>query len=127
MAMAMAQMLVHAAAPVPPGAQVLALTSLAATCANGHGAGRRQGPCAEGAARHAPSWLINLAPMLANTCYSFADRFNVMHVASVHTYVAAEKTFRAVPGASGLSTALNPLEGGYALNWASNIWADTLA
>ena len=131
--MAMAQMLVHAAAPVPPrraGAQGLALTSLAApcaTCANGHGAGRRQGPCAESAARHAPSWLINLAPMLANTCYSFVDRFKVIHVASVRTDVAAEKTFCAVPGAGGLSTALNPLEGVYALDWANNIWADTLA
>ena len=72
-------------------------------------------------------WPINPAPMLANTCYSFVDRLSVIHVASVHTYVALEKTFRAVPGAGGLSTAPNELEGVYALNWASNIWADTLA
>ena len=65
--------------------------------------------------------------MLANTCYSFVDSTDVIHVASVHTYVAAEKTFRAVPGAGGLSPAPNALEGTYALNWASNIWADTLA
>ena len=72
-------------------------------------------------------WPINPAPMVTNTCYSFVDQLNVIHVASVHTYVAAEKTFRAVPGAGGLSTAPNELEGVYALNWASNIWADTLA
>lgn len=72
-------------------------------------------------------WPINPAPMVTNTCYSFVDQLNVIHVASVHTYVAAEKTFRAVPGAGGLSSAPNELEGVYALNWASNIWADTLA
>lgn len=65
--------------------------------------------------------------MLANTCYSFVDRLNVIHVASVHTCVASEKTFRAVAGSGGHSTAPNALEGVYALNWASNIWADTLA
>ena len=71
-------------------------------------------------------WAVNPQPVLTNTCYSFVDRLNVIHVASVHGYVAAEKTFRAVAGAGGLSAAPNELEGVYALNWASNIWADTL-
>jgi hypothetical protein len=31
-----------------------------------------------------------------------------------------------VTGSGGISTAPNELEGVYALNWASNIWADTL-
>jgi len=71
-------------------------------------------------------WEINPAPMLTNTCYSFVDNKNVVHVASVHEYVAAEKTFKTVAGSGGLSPAPNELEGVYALNWASNIWADTL-
>ena len=72
-------------------------------------------------------WDVNPAPMLTNTCYSFVDEKNVVHVASVHEYVAAEKTFKTVAGSGGLSTAPSELEGVYALNWASNIWADSLA
>ncbi len=72
-------------------------------------------------------WDVNPAPMLTNTCYSFIDEKNVVHVASVHEYVAAEKTFKTVAGSGGLSAAPSELEGVYALNWASNIWADSLA
>jgi sulfide dehydrogenase [flavocytochrome c] flavoprotein chain len=71
-------------------------------------------------------WEINPAPMLTNTCYSFVDNQNVIHVASVHEYVALEKTFKAVAGAGGVSAAPNTLEGEYALSWANNIWADML-
>lgn len=71
-------------------------------------------------------WDINPAPMLTNTCYSFVDNKNVIHVASVHEYVAGEKTFKAVAGSGGVSPGPTELEGSYALNWASNIWADTL-
>ncbi|MES2955898.1 MAG: NAD(P)/FAD-dependent oxidoreductase [Pseudomonadota bacterium] len=72
-------------------------------------------------------WEINPAPMLTNTCYSFVDNKNVVHVASVHEYVAAEKTFKTVAGSGGVSPGPTELEGVYALNWASNIWSDTLA
>jgi NADPH-dependent 2,4-dienoyl-CoA reductase/sulfur reductase-like enzyme len=67
------------------------------------------------------------APMLTNTCYSFVDDQRVVHVASVHEYVAAEKTYRTVQGSGGLSSAPTELEGVYAWNWARNIWADALA
>jgi NADPH-dependent 2,4-dienoyl-CoA reductase/sulfur reductase-like enzyme len=72
-------------------------------------------------------WTVNPAPMLTNTCYSFIDPKNSIHVASVHAYVAAEKTFKTVAGSGGVSAAPSELEGVYALSWASNIWADTLA
>ena len=72
-------------------------------------------------------WPINPAPMLTNTCYSFIDPKMALHVASVHEYVAAEKTFKTVAGSGGVSTGPTELEGVYALSWASNIWADTLA
>ena len=71
-------------------------------------------------------WPINPAPMLTNTCYSFIDPKMALHVASVHEYVAAEKTFKTVAGSGGVSTGPTELEGVYALSWASNIWADSL-
>jgi len=71
-------------------------------------------------------WDANPAPMLTNTCYSFVDDKNVIHVASVHEYVAAEKTFKAVANSGGVSPGPTELEGTYANNWAQNIWSDTL-
>ena len=72
-------------------------------------------------------WQVNPAPLLTNTCYSFVTDKQVVHVASVHEYVAAEKTFKVVAGSGGLSAAPTDLEGVYAWNWAKNIWADSLA
>jgi sulfite dehydrogenase len=62
--------------------------------------------------------------MMANTCYSFVDDRNVIHVASVHRYVAEKKTMETVPGSGGVSGAPNLLEGVYANAWAQNIWRD---
>lgn len=72
-------------------------------------------------------WEVNTAPMVNNTCYSFVDAKHVIHVASVHEYVAAEKTFKTVAGSGGLSPGPSELEAGFAWNWARTIWADTLA
>ena len=69
---------------------------------------------------------VNASPMLTNTCYSFVDETHAIHVASVHEYVAAEKTFKPVAGAGGVSTLRNEAEGAFAMAWARNIWADTL-
>ena len=71
-------------------------------------------------------WAVNPAPMLTNTCYSFVDAKTVIHVASVHEYVAAEKTFKAVAGSGGVSPGPTEIEGNYAWNWARSIWADAL-
>jgi sulfide dehydrogenase [flavocytochrome c] flavoprotein subunit len=66
-------------------------------------------------------------PLLTNTCYSFVSADEVIHVASVHEYVAAEKTFKAVAGSGGVSAARSQLEASYAMAWARNIWADCVA
>ncbi len=66
-------------------------------------------------------------PIYANTCYSFVTATDVVHVASVHRYDAEKKTMLTVPGSGGLSAQANALEGQYAMAWARNIWADTLA
>ncbi len=70
---------------------------------------------------------INETPIIVNTCYSFVSDKEAVHVASVHKWDPAQKTLVAVPGAGGLSAARNELEAQYALVWARNIWADTLA
>jgi len=70
---------------------------------------------------------INARPMLTNTCYSFVSASEVVHVASVHEYVAAEKTFKPVAGSGGVSAARSEQEAIYAMAWARNIWADMLA
>jgi sulfide dehydrogenase [flavocytochrome c] flavoprotein chain len=66
-------------------------------------------------------------PIYANTCYSFVNGEDVVHVASVHRYDAERKTMLTVPGSGGVSVAPSELEGRYALAWAQNIWADMLA
>jgi sulfide dehydrogenase [flavocytochrome c] flavoprotein subunit len=66
-------------------------------------------------------------PIYANTCYSFVNSEDVVHVASVHRYDAERQTMLTVPGSGGVSAAANELEGRYALGWAQNIWADMLA
>lgn len=64
---------------------------------------------------------------MANTCYSFINDRDVVHVASVHQYDAGQKTMVTVKGSGGLSSAANPTEGAYAQSWAENIWADMFA
>ena len=70
---------------------------------------------------------VNPLPIYNNTCYSFVSDEEVVHVASVHRYAAAQKTMLTVAGSGGVSSAASELEGHYAMGWARNIWADTLA
>jgi len=70
---------------------------------------------------------VNQQPMLMNTCYSFIDGRNVMHVASVHEFDAAQKIMVAVKGSGGVSDKASELEGTYAWGWARNIWSEALA
>ncbi len=68
----------------------------------------------------------NPAPVVMNTCYSYVDDKNAIHVASVHQYDPATKLVQPVKGAGGVSAARNALEGKIDLGWARNMWADTL-
>lgn len=70
---------------------------------------------------------VNATPVVMNTCYSFVSATEAIHVASVHQYDAAEKTFKTVPGSGGVSAAASQAEGRYAQAWADNVWADALA
>ena len=70
---------------------------------------------------------VSATPVVMNTCYSYVTGTDAMHVASVHQYDAAEKTFKPVPGSGGVSAASSQIEGRIALGWAANTWADALA
>jgi len=94
---------------------------------SGHMANQHAKVAAAAIVAELSGWEMNPSPVLTNTCYSFVNDREVVHVASVHQYIAAEKTFKAVPGSGGLSPAPSTLEGVYAWGWARNIWADTLA
>lgn len=67
----------------------------------------------------------NALPVFANTCYSFVDDQQAMHVANVYRYDASKKSMVSAEG-GGVSTKATVQEGDYAQAWAQNIWADTL-
>ena len=94
---------------------------------SGHMANAQAKVCAAAIVAELNGWPVDPAPMLTNTCYSFVDPVRVVHVASVHAYVAAEKTYRTVAGSGGVSHEPSALEGQYAWSWAHTIWADAVA
>ena len=65
------------------------------------------------------------SPVFANTCYSYVNDKQAMHVANVYRYDLAKKI---MVSAEGGGVSLNPseLEGQYASAWAVNIWSDVL-
>jgi len=93
-----------------------------ATMANGHGK-----VCAAAVVNLLNGESPNPSPTLINTCYSMVSDKLAIHVASVHKYDINDRTFKAVPGSGGVSSAMNEAEGAYTMNWARNIWADTLS
>jgi len=82
--------------------------------------------CAAGVVALMTGQAVNQTPVMINTCYSFVSDKEAVHVASVHTYDAKDKTLKTVPGSGGLSTAASEVEGVYGWAWAQNIWADML-
>jgi len=94
---------------------------------SGHMANQHGKTCAAAVVALLMGKQVNNMPVYNNTCYSFVSSEDVVHVASVHRYDAEKKTMLTVPGSGGVSSAANELEGRYALAWARNIWADTLA
>ena len=94
---------------------------------SGHMANQHGKTCAAAVIALLTGQPVNAMPVYNNTCYSFVSAEDVVHVSSVHRYDADKKTMLTVPGSGGLSSAANELEGRYAMAWARNIWADTLA
>ena len=94
---------------------------------SGHMANNQAKVCAAAVVALMTGGTVNPTPMLTNTCYSMTSDEESVHVASVHQYDAGKKTMLTVAGSGGVSPAPTVIEGGYALAWAQNIWADALA
>ncbi|MGH8618453.1 MAG: NAD(P)/FAD-dependent oxidoreductase [Burkholderiales bacterium] len=112
-----------------PGIHILGDATLSAplmpksaTMANQHGR-----VCAAAVVALLRGQPADAAPVILNTCYSFIDGKNVVHVASVHAYETGPKTMVVVKGSGGVSDKPSELEGTYAWGWARNIWGDALA
>ena len=101
--------------------QIAPLMPKSATMANGHGK-----VCAAAVVALLNGQPPNPSPTLINTCYSMVSDKLGIHVTSVHKYDVNDRTFKAVPGGGGVSSAMNEAEGAYTMNWARNIWADAL-
>jgi len=116
-------------ATAAPGIHVLGDASFSAPLMpkSGHMANQHAKVAASAIIAQLGGGAVNPTPVVMNTCYSFVTGSDAMHVASVHQYDAAEKTFKTVPGSGGVSAAAGQMEGRIALAWAQNIWADTLA
>lgn len=101
--------------------QIAPLMAKSGHMANGHGKVAAAAIVAELA-----GWPPDPQPMLTNTCFSFVDDRRAMHIASVHRYVAAQRTFEAVHEAAGASAGPSAAQGAVGFDWARNIWADML-
>ncbi|NBS74842.1 MAG: flavocytochrome C, partial [Betaproteobacteria bacterium] len=94
---------------------------------SGHMANQHGKTCAAAVVALLTGKEVNPLPIYNNTCYSFVSDTDVVHVSSVHRYDAEKKTMVTVAGSGGVSAAASEIEGQYAMAWARNIWADTLA
>ena len=94
---------------------------------SGHMANQHGKTCAAAVVALLGGEAPNSLPVYNNTCYSFVSPEDVIHVASVHRYDAEKKTMVTVAGSGGVSMSASELEAKYAMAWARNIWADTLA
>ncbi|MGV3582232.1 MAG: FCSD flavin-binding domain-containing protein [Methylophilus sp.] len=64
-------------------------------------------------------------PVFANTCYSYVNDKQAIHVANVYRYDSQKDMMISAEG-GGVSTHASDQEGVYANAWAHNIWADVL-
>lgn len=68
---------------------------------------------------------LDPSPAYANTCYSYVDDKQAMHISTLYRYDAAKKSMQA-DGASSLSAHASAQEGMDADAWARHIWDDVL-
>jgi NADPH-dependent 2,4-dienoyl-CoA reductase/sulfur reductase-like enzyme len=110
-----------------PGVHVLgdAIASAPGLPKSGHMANQGGKVCAAAIVAIARGQPIPAEPVIANTCYSFVNASEAMHVAGVYRYDADKRTMIVVKGAGGLSKAPSSVEAVHAIGWAFNILHDT--
>ena len=67
----------------------------------------------------------DLAPVFANTCYSYVYDKMAIHVANVYRYNETKKIMVSAEG-GGISDKPSEQEASYAAAWANNIWPNVL-
>ncbi|MFW5450388.1 MAG: FCSD flavin-binding domain-containing protein [Methylophagaceae bacterium] len=92
---------------------------------SGHMANQQAKICAAAIASLFADQQPEQQPIFSNTCYSFVDDQQAMHVAKVYRYDHESASMKSMPG-GGVSETATALEGSYANAWAQNIWADIL-
>lgn len=93
---------------------------------SGHMANAQAKVCAAAVVSLLKEQLPEQEPVINNTCYSFIDNKQAMHVAAVYRYDKEQAEMKVMSG-GGVSEHASELEGAYAEAWAQNIWADALS
>jgi len=110
---------------VAPGVHVIGDAVSAGLPKSAHMATSHAHVCAAAIAAIMDDRAPDQAPVFANTCYSFVDDSQAMHVAHVYRYDTNKKMMLAAEG-GGVSEHPSIQEGKYAHDWARNIWSDVL-
>lgn len=69
---------------------------------------------------------VDQYPVFANTCYSFVDDKQAVHVANIYRFNHKDQDMQPAPG-GGISATHSIAEGLQADVWSENIWADALS
>ena len=109
-----------------PGIHVLGDAVESGLPKSAHIANSQAKVCASAILARLADWEPDPAPVFANTCYSYVDDRQAMHVANVYRYDPKAQDMVSAPG-GGLSDHPSAEEGEDAIAWAQNIWHDTLA
>jgi len=108
-----------------PGIHVLGDSVSSVPPKSAHVATSQAKVCANAIIAELAGEKVDPEPVFANTCYSFVDDRQAVHVANVYRYDSKDKEMKAAPG-GGISAAPSFEEGSQADVWAKNIWADAL-
>lgn len=92
---------------------------------SGHMANQTGKICAAAIAAAANGTAAVAEPVIANTCYSFVNTHEAIHVAGVYRYDSTARTMTLVKGTGGTSKAPNSTEALHAMAWVLNILHDT--
>ena len=108
-----------------PGIHVIGDAVSAALPKSAHMATSQAKVCASAIVELLNQRMPDTAPVFANTCYSYVDDTQAIHVANVYRFDAVKKVMLPADG-GGVSTQPSIEEGIHAKAWADNIWADVL-
>ena len=108
-----------------PNVHVIGDSVSAALPKSAHMATSQAHVCASAIVELMQGRMPDQTPVFANTCYSYVNDKQAIHVANVYRYDETKKIMVAADG-GGVSTAPSEQEGDYAKAWAANIWSDVL-